>query len=86
MASQLKKKLNIAREQICEAYTNGATLREIAELHGASIGTVRNLLKELGVDLRPRGRRQKSKNHPKVVAVEGAEAVPVTETYEGGAY
>ena len=93
MASNLTKKLNTAREQVKQAYLNGAVLREIADLHGVSIGTVRNLLKEMGVDLRPRGRRQKAKaapkaveevviTAPKVVAVPG----PVSEQYEGGSF
>lgn len=59
MAIGLKNKLAAAREQVQEAYQNGATLRQIAEVHGVSAGTVRNTLVELGIDLRPRGRRKK---------------------------
>lgn len=59
MAIGLKNKLAAAKEQVQEAYQNGATLRQIAEVHGVSAGTVRNTLVELGIDLRPRGRRKK---------------------------
>jgi transposase-like protein len=59
MAIGLKNKLAAAKEQVQEAYQNGATLRQIAEVHGVSAGTVRNCLVELGIDLRPRGRRKK---------------------------
>lgn len=60
MTIGLKNKLAAAREQVQEAYQNGATLRQIAEVHGVSAGTVRNTLVELGIDLRPRGRRKKN--------------------------
>ena len=59
MAAKLKSKLTLAQDQIKEAYLNGATLREIADVHGVSSGTVRNKLIELGMDLRKRGRRRK---------------------------
>jgi transposase-like protein len=59
MSTKLKSKLTLAQDQILEAYRNGATLREIAEVHGVSSGTVRNKLIELGADLRKRGRRRK---------------------------
>lgn len=59
MTAKLKSKLTLAQEQIKEAYINGATLREIADVHGVSSGTVRNKLIELGMDLRKRGRRRK---------------------------
>ena len=58
MANALRNKLTAVREQVKEAYENQATLREIAEVHGVSAGTVRNCLVELNVDLRPRGRRK----------------------------
>lgn len=87
MASQMKKKLSMAREQVRDAYRNGATLRQIADLHGTSIGTVRNLLIELGESLRPRGRRHNTKTAPKVLATNSAgEQVVVKESYEGGPF
>jgi hypothetical protein len=86
MATGLKKKLVTAREQVREAYKNGATLRQIADLHGTSVGTVRNLLIEMGENLRPRGRRHNSKA-PKVLATlpDGSTA-PAKESYEGGPF
>lgn len=60
MAIGLKNKLAPVKEQVQEAYRNGATLRQIAEVHNVSAGTVRNCLVEIGADLRPRGRRKKS--------------------------
>lgn len=59
MGNRLRNKLSMAKEQVREAYRNGATLRQIAELHGASPGTVRNVLIEMGETLRHRGRRRK---------------------------
>ena len=59
MATRLKNKLATAEEQVRAAYRNGATLREIGEVHGVSAGTVRNKLIELGEEMRPRGRRKK---------------------------
>ena len=59
MATRLNNKLSTAEEQIREAYRNGATLRQIGELHEVSPGTVRNKLIELGEEMRPRGRRKK---------------------------
>jgi transposase-like protein len=58
MVNQLSKKLAASKDQVKEAYTNGATLRDIAELYDVSSGTVRNLLIELGVELRSRGRKK----------------------------
>ena len=60
MTSRLKNKLAAEREQVREAFRNGATLRKIAEVYGASPGTVRNVLIELGETMRPRGRRKKA--------------------------
>jgi transposase-like protein len=59
MAIGIKNTLAPVKEQVIEAYNNGATLRQIAEVHGVSSGTVRNCLRESSVDLRPRGRRKK---------------------------
>jgi len=58
MPNRLSNKLASIKEVVCEAYKNGATLREIAEVHGCSPGTVRNALKECGVEMRSRGRRK----------------------------
>jgi transposase-like protein len=60
MPTGLKNKLATVKEPVKEAYENGATLREIAEVHDVSTGTVRNCLIEMGVELRNRGRRRKS--------------------------
>ena len=57
--SKAGKKLTLVTEQVVEAYTNGMTLRAIAELHSVSTGTVRNSLIESGASLRSRGRRNK---------------------------
>jgi hypothetical protein len=59
MAIGIKNTLAPVREQVIEAYRNGATLRQIAEVHGVSSGTVRNCLVESQVELRARGRRKK---------------------------
>lgn len=84
MATGLTKKLTTAREQIKEAYINGATLQDIADLHSASVGTVRNLLKEMGVELRRRGRRQNAQAKPVVLNVTGEQSSDVQ--YEGGSF
>ena len=60
MTTLLKNKLSPYRDQVRDAYTNGATLKEIAVVHGISQGTVRNCLIEMGVELRPRGRKKRS--------------------------
>ena len=52
MVSRLKNKLAASREQVREAYRNGATLRQIAEVYDASPGTVRNVLLEMGEMMR----------------------------------
>lgn len=58
MSNRLNNKLAAIKEVVVEAYKNGATLREIAEVHAVSPGTVRNALKEMGVEMRSRGRRK----------------------------
>ena len=87
MATKLNNKLATAEEQVREAYLNGATLREIAEVHGVSAGTVRNKLIEQGVDLRRRGRRRKEEgNAPKTLPVQElpqTEALDPTPIVEG---
>lgn len=75
MTNRLKNKLSAHKEQIQEAYANGATLRDIADIHGVSTGTVRNCLIEQGTSLRPRGRR-KNRNDAE------ARLLPLNETAE----
>lgn len=95
MATQMRNKLATCKEQVREAYRNGATLREIGEVHGVSAGTVRNALIEMGEEMRPRGRRKKA-DRPDTNALAAAtqptapiEPVPAPEpqapvAYEGG--
>jgi len=40
---------------LADSYTAGASLRALAEVHGMSYGTVRQLLLDAKVQLRPRG-------------------------------
>lgn len=88
MTTRLRNKLVTSREQVRDAYINGATLRAIGDVHGVSAGTVRNLLREMDVPMRPRGRRSKaSTTHPKILPIETAvssegESQP-DNTYEG---
>ena len=90
MSTRLKNKLAMARDQFREAYRNGATLREIGEVHGVSAGTVRNVLIELGETLRSRGRRKKGDTHdPRILPVEpqaSGEEAQTAVGYEGGAF
>jgi transposase-like protein len=72
MAIGIKYTLAPVREQVIEAYKNGATLRQIAEVHGVSSGTVRNCLVECQVELRARGRRKK--DAPRA----GADLLPIS--------
>jgi len=86
MTTRLRNKLATAHDQVVEAYRNGATLRQIGEVHGVSPGTVRNLLRELDVPMRDRGRRKKQP--PKVaritpIAPVSPDTEPKTDTYEG---
>lgn len=92
MSTRLKNKLATAREQVRAAYRNGATLRQIGEVHGVSAGTVRNVLIEMGETLRSRGRRKKIDTHdPRILSTEaapadGSEAPPSASDYEGGTF
>lgn len=70
MGSNIRNKLASSKDQIVSAYKNGTTLRELAELHEVSAGTVRNLLVEEGVTMRARGRRKMPENEPKTLPVE----------------
>jgi hypothetical protein len=88
------------REPVAEAYRNGATLRQIGEVYGVSPGTVRNVLIEMGVEMRPRGRRKRAEaKDPRILPVAEPVPAPVStatdstnttvnppETYEGGVF
>lgn len=84
MTTRLKNKLAMHHDQVREAYRNGATLRQIGEVHGVSPGTVRNVLVDLGESLRSRGRRKKIDMHdPRILNISGTpEVEPVVETIE----
>ena len=90
MTTRLKNKLSTVREQVREAYRNGATLRQIGEVHSVSPGTVRNVLVEMGEALRRRGRRKKADMHdPRILevdSVEGDEVCEESDSYEGGSF
>lgn len=64
------RKLATSKEQVLLAYQNGATMRQIAEVHGVSIGTVRNLLIAEGQAIRPKGRAPKSGDGARTLAVD----------------
>ncbi len=90
MTTRLRNKLATAHDQVVDAYNNGATLRQIGDVHGVSPGTVRNLLRELDVPMRNRGRRRKSvTTEPRLIPT-----APVakdgdsngTDKYDGGAF
>lgn len=83
MTTKLKSKLTLAQDQILEAYRNGATLREIADVHDVSSGTVRNKLIELGADLRKRGRRRKDEISTKTQVLQPLVAADPTPSVEG---
>jgi len=71
MTTILKNKTSPYRDQIKGAYMNGATLKEIAVVHGVSQGTVRNCLIEMGVEMRSRGRQRRSNiNNEEVLPVD----------------
>lgn len=93
MTTKLRNKLSTAREQVREAYRNGATLRQIGDAHNCSPGTVRNVLEEMGETLRSRGRRKKVyMNDPRILPMEpkldgGDEfAATASSKYEGGTF
>jgi DNA-directed RNA polymerase specialized sigma24 family protein len=67
-------KLIDKQEEIVSAYVlQGKSLREIADSHGVSSGSVRTVLKKQGVTLRKRGRRTTQ-------TVQVATFTPVVET------
>ena len=84
MSILLKNKLAALTDTIVSAYDNGATLAQIANIHDASIGTVRSLLIAKGVSLRPRGRPKKYAASDGRVLESPASPDPVeTSGYEG---
>ncbi len=88
MTTRLRNKLSMVHEQVREAYRNGATLRQIGDVHGVSPGTVRNVLKEMGETLRLRGRRKKSATaDPRILPIDApAEGSDDQEPTTNGAY
>jgi len=92
MTTRLRNKLSTSHEQVLTAYRNGATLRQIGDVHGVSPGTVRNVLKEMGESLRSRGRRKKSATpDPRILPIaapaEGSDdAATPPAAYEGGPF
>ena len=88
MTTRLRNKLAMSQEQVRDAYKNGATLRQIGDVHGVSAGTVRNLLLEMGVKLRNRGRRSKAATHnPRILPLEGTEdSDEGSSGYDGGSF
>ncbi len=56
-----KRELLQVKDQITLAYTNGWSLRDLAEAYHTSPGSIRTLLIEEGVTMRSRGRRKKEK-------------------------
>ncbi|MCI0558468.1 MAG: sigma-70 region 4 domain-containing protein [Nitrososphaera sp.] len=64
------RKLATSKEQVLLAYENGATMRQIADVHGVSVGTVRNLLIAEGVTIRAKGRQPKNGDGTRSLAVD----------------
>lgn len=83
MATILRNKLAAVKELVRDAYRNGATIREIAEVHNASPGTVRNTLIEMGEKLRARGRKRKEVTSNDVLPVNELPIKNVEETDNG---
>lgn len=54
-----RRKLLAKEEQVVLAYQEGAALREIAKLHGVSVGTITRVLADFNEPRRPRGRPKK---------------------------
>lgn len=52
------RKLSKEAPIIVEAYSNGATLRDLATQFNVSSGTVRAVLQRAGVSMRSKGRRK----------------------------
>ena len=73
------RKLATSKEQVVLAYQNRATMRQIAEVHGVSIGTVRNLLISEGSEIRKQGRAPKSGDGSRTLAVDDLPSDEVAE-------
>jgi len=73
------RKLATSKEQVVLAYQNGATMRQIAEVHGVSIGTVRNLLIAEGSEIRKKGRAPKNGDGTRTLAVDDLPSNEVAE-------
>jgi len=73
------RKLATSKEQVVLAYRNGATMRQIADVHGVSIGTVRNLLIAEGTGIRPKGRTPKSGDTSRTLPVDDLPSDEVVE-------
>lgn len=56
-----KRRLIQSLEQIKLGYTQGQSLRYLADIYETSAGSIRTLLIEEGVELRGRGRQKKEK-------------------------
>jgi len=56
-----KRRLIQDAEYIIAGYKQGQSLRYLAEIYITSAGSIRTLLIEEGVELRPRGRQRKEK-------------------------
>jgi len=56
-----KRKLLQSKEQIILGYSQGQSLRYLANIYESSTGSIRTLLIEEGVSLRPRGRQKENK-------------------------
>ncbi len=54
-----KQRLLQDAEYIIGGYAQGQSLRYLAEIYNTSSGSIRTLLIETGVELRPRGRQRK---------------------------
>jgi len=71
-----RRKLTTSKDLVVEAYENGATLRQIAEVHGVSTGTVRNLLITEGKKLRPKGRVARPVTEDRTLVLDGLPSDP----------
>lgn len=56
-----KQRLLQDAEFIVGGYSQGQSLRYLAEIYDTSAGSIRTLLIETGVELRPRGRQKENK-------------------------
>lgn len=56
MDKRLSKKLDIHKDQVLAAYRNGMTMQELGDVHGVSVGTIRNFLIFHAEPIRTRGR------------------------------